>query len=238
MLRALILGGTKGLGLALASEAHKNKTTPIICGRSASSVELREVFLSGAEYMEVDLTNEQSIEMIDDLQHERIDYFFWVAGIFLRKPVREMAAADRKLMIATHLDGPIDFLQRFHKRRSHPYHLITIASTSSWRLRENESLYCAVKAGKAAFTRNFGKELIRDLPGSKVTLVNPGGMATPNFWQGSGQDTSNFMDPKKVAEIIWEKVLRQKKNFAEFQIFRNEDGSPQLKYGPRKPEVF
>mgnify|MGYP001611567019 CR=1 FL=1 len=166
-----------------------------------------------------------------------IKYFFCVAGIFLRKPMKDVSKEERKAMIATHLDGPIEVLQQFHRHQKTPYHLVTIASTSSWRMRDNETLYCALKAAKAAFTRNFARELARDFPGSKTTLVNPGGLKTPNFWDASGQDISAFMEPDKVAKIIWDEVAGQTTNYKELQIIRNNDGSPKIEYGPKIPEL-
>ena len=97
-------------------------------------------------------------------------------------------------------------------------------------------MYCALKAAKAAFTRNFARELVRDLPGSKVTLINPGGLKTPNFWKNSGQDISKFMDPNEVAKIIWNEIERQEEPFKEVNILRKSDGGHNISYGPRIPE--
>lgn len=102
-------------------------------------------------------------------------------------------------------------------------------------MRENETLYCALKAAKAAFTRNFARELVRDLPGSKVTLVNPGGIKT-DFFEGTNTDTSNFMRPSVVAKIIWDEIGIQEGPFKEIQIMRNDDGSPNVSYGSRASE--
>lgn len=237
---ALILGGTKGLGLSLAFEAGCNRRVhTIITGRSSLG-DLNRPFNS--ELINLDLTDPKSVEEVF-VHHkfESVGYIFWVAGIFIRKPFTDTSPYNFEQMLSTHLSGPLRFLENIHRlitfNRGYPYHLITIASTSSWRIRENEALYCALKAAKATFTRNFTRELIRDLPGSKVTLVNPGGMKTPNFWQESGQDISKFMDPNAVAKIIWDEVQNQEVPFKEVQIMRNDDGSPNVSYGPRMSEL-
>src|SRR3989338_8226375 len=115
------------------------------------------------------------------------------------------------------------------------YDLIVIGSSSAYRVRTDESLYGALKAAKAQLARNLGKELPRDLPGSKVLLANPGGMATP-FWDGRDRDVSSFMDPKDVARVIWDEVRRQDTPFLEIQVIRQADRSPKVEYGPRLPE--
>ena len=235
---ALILGGTKGLGLSLAGEAGavRKNIWPVVLGRSSPynlPFKTRSI--------KIDLTNQASItNFFQENIYSSFDYIFWNAGIFLRKPLSSYSGEELDKMISTHLLGPIQFLRLWHLlqlKSKAPYHLITIASTSSWRIRENETLYCALKAAKAAFTRNFARELVRDLPGSKITLVNPGGIKTPNFWQNSGQDISKFMDPDAVAKIIWSEVEGQRDSFKEVQIMRNDDGNPNVSYGPRISEL-
>lgn len=140
-------------------------------------------------------------------------------------------------MIQVNLRGPLDTLKLFNELRPEPYHLIIIASTSSWKLRENEALYCALKAATAAFARQYIVELMRDRPGSKVTLFNPAGMRTENFWEGSGQSMDGFMDPAVVAERIWGEVVLQQHPFMEYQIMRDDRGTPSLEYQTKRPEV-
>lgn len=237
---ALIIGGTKGLGLSLAWEAYNREIFLIIAGRSVYSKKVVIASPPVADRLELDLTDPESVQRVAHLQPRPLDYVFWVAGNFSRQHFSEMATERIDKMIDTHLRGPLRSLQLLHIGLAcilkKPYHLVTIASTSSWRIRENESLYCALKAAKAAFTRNFAKELVRDLPGSKVTLVNPGGIKTGLF-EGTGQDISNFMEPDVVARIIWDEVEKQQSPFKEVQIMRNDDGSPNVSYGPRMPEL-
>ncbi|OGM96777.1 MAG: hypothetical protein A2816_00050 [Candidatus Yanofskybacteria bacterium RIFCSPHIGHO2_01_FULL_39_44] len=236
----LILGGTKGLGLALAWGAYYLKFNTIIAGRSVADDNVRATFPPDSGSLVLDLANPASCNNIAYLQSGPIDYIFWVAGILSRKPFGHFDIREMDQMTSIHLLGPLYALRLLHAslayKQKHPYHLITIASTSSWRIRENESLYCALKAAKAAFTRNFARELVRDLPGSKVTLINPGGIKT-GLLNGTGQDTSNFMDPKVVSRTIWNEVVSQKTPFHEVQILRNNEGSPNVSYGSRLPEM-
>lgn len=234
---AFILGGTRGLGLSLAHEAHTRGIVPIVSGRSLS-----DRLPSGAEFLNLDLADVERLaeasEKLGALQQKnRIEYFFWVAGIFLKGPFRETTQNDIGMMVDTHIAGPLNLLREFHVRQTHPYRLIVIASSSSWRLRDNEMIYCGMKAAKAALTRQFSVELARDLPGSKTTLFNPGGMKTPNFWKKSGQNIDDFMDPTKVARAMWNAVASQQKSFEEFQIMRGSGGAFSLTAGPRLPEL-
>jgi NAD(P)-dependent dehydrogenase (short-subunit alcohol dehydrogenase family) len=245
MQRSLILGGTKGLGRAIAIDALARRITPVIVGRTADA-SASDPELAGAEFFAQDITRIEYPFKAEIARPEGYDYVIWTAGIFMRKTLYETSFDDVRAMVDTHVAGPITSLAMIHRLQcasrplgdppGRPYHLVTVASTSSWRMRENEAVYCAVKAAKAHFTRNFARELVKTLPGSKATLVNPGGMATPNFWAGSGQNMAGFMDPAVVARIIWDEVAGQTEPFKELQIIRGDGGSPRVEYGARMPE--
>lgn len=250
---ALILGGTKGLGRALAIESLRRGITPIVTGRSTDTA-MKDPELAGALFRKLDLSDPEDINsgtrMYQFLEQgnmvPRFSHVFWVAGIFLRKPLTDCTHEEIARMTAVHFTGPLAVLAEVHRIQKTmnpladcpgtPYHLVTIASTSSYRIRENEAVYCGLKAAKAHFTRNFAVELVRDLPGSKVTLVNPGGIATPDFWHGTEQELSRFMDPAELAEVIWKYVDAQKTAYSELQIPRTKDGKPDPTFGIATPE--
>lgn len=236
MKQAFILGGTKGLGLALAQEAVYHSIESVITGSSANTMD-SAVVPTGTAVVALDLS--KPLRNFDFSLFGFYDYFFWNAGIFLpRKPFVEATDADIERMVSVHLLRPLQFIRDFQKMATKPFHFVTIASVSSWRLRADETIYCSLKAAKAAFTRNYAVELTRNLPGSKVTLINPAGIKTPNFWKGTGQDISKFMDPRALASVIWNEVLQQEKSFSEIQIMRDDAGKPWVTYGPMCPEIL
>ncbi|HSD12134.1 MAG TPA: SDR family oxidoreductase [Patescibacteria group bacterium] len=245
MTRSLILGGTKGLGRALAIASLERGIVPVVFGRSAATAE-GDPALAGADLRPADLTNPRALENLPPGVYEGVAYVFWVAGAFLRKPLTECGTDEIAAMADLHFTGPLCALATIHRMMKlawplsdspgRPYHLVTVASTSSWRLREHETVYCALKAAKAHFTRNFARELAADLPGSKTALVNPGGMKTPNFWN-LRQDTSGFMEPAAVAGIIWSRALAQAASYDEYSIMREPDGAPRIEEGVRMPEI-
>lgn len=230
MKRSLIIGGTRGLGRELAAESLRRGITPIVTGRSIERARA-DPSLRGAEFCRFDLNFPHTLAENWCRTWNDISHVFWVAGIFMRRKVAETPAEDVRLMVDTHLLGPVvalgDLVHLMKLNRpladepGQPFHLVTIGSTSSWKVRDNEALYCALKAAKAHFTRNFARELVCDLPGSKVTLVNPGGIRTPDFWDGSGQDISSYINPADLAEVIWDEVLAQEAEFSEFQVLRH-----------------
>ena len=241
---ALIIGATRGLGYALAETAiEKHHIRAIGLGRTADSdILLRR----GALMVKFDLTNPATWDAaLKAVVASPPDFVVWNAGILDRGPFAEQADETLDTMIDTHLRGPLKFLKRLHRlqkqqaplseRPGKPYHLITIASTSWYRMRDGEAVYCMLEAAKETFMRQFARELVRDLPGSKATTVNPGGMKT-DFLAAWGQDVSKMMDPFAVAEIIWREALEQQSPFAEINIPRDDDGTPRLEPGIKTPE--
>lgn len=243
---ALIMGGTRGLGAALARESVTHGKTPIILGRTAGMIQTQNrLDIKNAIYTAFDFESDQSQTQLSPKGTDRLTHVFWTAGTFLEKALTDASVDEIDQMINVHLRGPVKYLANLHRlmkvahalalHPGQPYHLVVIGSTSAWRVRENQTLYCALKAAKITFARNFARELVADLPGSKVTIVNPGGMKT-DFLAGSSQDISNFMDPHVIARIIWNEVLMQKSVFCEFALIRAEDGTSRFELGPHMPE--
>src|SRR3989338_7871974 len=230
---ALFIGGTKGLGHALSQLAIADLCDVSIAGRTAHKCDL--VREGRAMPFIVDLESEDMRPWVSMVQY---DVIVWAAGIYQDGAFTTLAPNQVMKCCRNHLVGPIALLTalfRSNKESARPCHLVVIGSSSAYRVRTDESLYGALKAAKAQLARNLGKELPRDLPGSKVLLANPGGMATP-FWDGRDRDVSSFMDPKDVARVIWDEVRRQDTPFLEIQVIRQADRSPKVEYGPRLPE--
>ena len=234
---ALILGGTRGLGLELARVASQRGMSIVVVGRSVHEAAVRSSLPEGARRIRVDFSDPGTTEYLQGLSFQKITHVFWVAGVFLRRSFFEMTRKEIETMTNVHLVGPTLALQRIFSFDPAPKHLVAIASTSSWRLRKEETLYCALKAAKAHLVGNLAREIRDRFPGTRITLVNPGGMRTPEFWSGSKQDIGNFMDPSVVARLIWTDVVQQGGDFLEMNIERRGDTSePVVTYGPRLRE--
>lgn len=111
--QALIIGGTKGLGITLAGEGTCNRGIgrAVIVGRSKSH-QLHYPYNS--ELLTLDLTDPESVEQLARRRPEPFDYIFWVAGNFHRGALDQMPSDKIDKMIATHLSGPVRALQLLH----------------------------------------------------------------------------------------------------------------------------
>lgn len=239
MTSALLLGATKGLGFELAVEASRRGIVPIICGRSVDDLADSPGLPANAKLRMLDFESETSVQAFA-LEEEPHDYVFWVAGAFLKKAHAALTDAEIDGMIDLHLRGPMKLMRRYLSRTRNSFHLTVIASCSAWRRREQEGLYTAVKAAQAAFARNLTPELVADRPGSKVTLINPGGLRVPTF-NRELMDGERFLDPARVAALIWDAMLGQTCAFLELQILRPSNAganpTPVIVTGPVAPEM-
>lgn len=245
---ALILGASKGLGRAIAEETKRRGMIAVAVSRSipSSFANMREGWVG----CQADITDPSAIIDILNLHAQLpITHVFWVAGIppravqgrddgkFYKQKFMGSTTEDVNEMFQTHLIGPINIFRECMRRAWRtPIKFVTVASTSSYRMREDETLYCTAEAAKAHFTRNFARDLARHLSlECRTLLVNPGGMRT-DFLKDTA-DVSNWMDPAEVAKIIWDRLAAQTRIFEEINILRQDDGSPNVIDGPQTPET-
>ncbi|MFJ6569427.1 SDR family NAD(P)-dependent oxidoreductase [Streptomyces sp. NPDC091292] len=232
---AVVIGGTHGLGRALALGARERGLLTVAYGRTAASLDDTEDLLPRF----LDLCDPHSVRTAS-VDVPRPCYVLWVAGAFLKKPLVETTEYEVEQLTRLLFTGPVLFLRRLLAGAEGPVHLITIASSSSWKRREQESLYCGLKAAQATFVRNLVPEMIAAHPENRVTLVNPGGLAVPDFHTGLALDFGAMMDPGRVAEIVWDIATAQRQAFTEVQILRSRapgsEGTPEVSYGARAPQ--
>jgi len=232
-MRAWFLGGLSGLGLKMREEASRQGIETVIFGRSSE--------------WEVDLADRSSVEAlckkIDNIDKQIIQsasFFVWNASIFECASLEKTTDLNR--MIDVNIYSPTRVIQSLIKRKKElqsPIHLITISSRGSWKAWPDLGPYSATKAYQAQLSRCLAREWERDLPGSKVTIVMPAGVKT-NIFRGTKIDTSKFMHPASVANLIWREALGQKKVCDWFNILsrRGEDivcrenFAPELAYDP------
>ncbi|GHH95920.1 SDR family NAD(P)-dependent oxidoreductase [Streptomyces capillispiralis] len=234
---AAVIGGTRGLGHQLAVRCRDAGLRTFVYGRSVH--DLPPERSRGFEPRELDLCDADSVASAD-VSLPGPAYVFWVAGAFLKKPLAKTEDAEIDGLTDLLLTGPLKLLRRMLAAAPSSVRLVTIASSSGWKRRENESLYCALKAAQATATRGLVPELVEAHPANQVTLIQPGGLAVPDFHTGLEIDYGTMMDPAEVAGIIWDLAQSQRESFREVQILRSrepgQEGVPQVSFGPRLPE--
>lgn len=184
--RALITGGTQGIGMALAKALGAAGAEVIVNGRDRQKIEsaLHELRTSGIEANSAlfDVTNslqvKEAVAFIEE-NNGPIDILVNNAGIIKRAPAEDLADEDWNAVIETNLTAPFMLSKYVGKymigrRRGK---IINVCSLMSELGRDTVSAYAAAKGGLKMLTRNLATEWAPY--NIQVNGVGPGYIETP-----------------------------------------------------------
>lgn len=192
----LIIGGTSGVGLELARHYVDDGQAVCITGRQNPE-------LQGAQFKHFNISADSN-QLVLDIDHlltqfAGINTLIYAAGFRQRGHIDDLTDADILQMIHIGLTAPTLLVQRLKNKLDTPLKVMLITSTSQYRAREYEPVYCAVKSGLGM----FGASLVKDMAIGKVLVAAPAGINTA-FWDGSDENTSGMLDAKWVSDKIVE----------------------------------
>jgi NADP-dependent 3-hydroxy acid dehydrogenase YdfG len=208
MKKVLISGGNSGLGLEIAKLLLQKSYTVIILGKDSAKLESTKLQLNSANLSTIECDLRDHVEISKKLAGvDDIDILINNAGIIAYVKLDKQSPENIKDIIDTNLLGTIyltrQLLPQFKKRNSGT--ILNVSSTSGLITggHSEECAYVASKYGVTGFTETLRKELIEEGKNIRVLGLFPGGMDTQLFAKaGLEKDTSKFMDPKKIAEIV------------------------------------
>lgn len=188
-MNTLIIGGTSGLGLALAEKLSKDYQV-FVTGRRDPQVE-------DVNFIHLDLTKDEGLSEALDRTIEQllpIKLLVYAAGFYQEGKIDDLSDMEIAEMDNVGLRAPAMLLSRLLKKQDELPGFIAITSTSQFTARLYEPVYTAVKAGLAM----LAKSVSLDERVGKVLVVAPAGMKT-KFWKGTDKDTSTMLDQEWVA---------------------------------------
>jgi gluconate 5-dehydrogenase len=183
--RALITGGTHGLGMAMAEGLAQAGAELVITGTTPSKMEDALHYYKSKGYKAsgylFDVTNEKAAaENIDLIAKELGDIHILVnnAGIIKRELATTMSVADFRQVIDVDLVGPFIMSQLVVKQMIERQEgkIINICSMMSELGRNSVSAYAAAKGGLKMLTRNLATEWAKH--NIQVNGIGPGYFAT------------------------------------------------------------
>lgn len=165
---AIITGGGKGIGAAIAKCLARQGSKVSILGRTESTLKetADDIIKNGgiAQYFIVDVTNEESIKAGIDSAIKRfgeVTFLINNAGAAETAPVLKMDNALWDRMIAVNLTSV--FLCTKHAlpslKKSQDARIVNISSTAGVTGYQYVAAYCAAKHGVIGFTKALAKEL-------------------------------------------------------------------------------
>jgi NAD(P)-dependent dehydrogenase (short-subunit alcohol dehydrogenase family) len=178
---AVVIGGTSGLGEAVAVGLAEAGADVVPTGRRRDKIEgvCARIEASGRRTLRhtVDAADRASIDALRDVmlaQFGRVDILVNAAGQIARKPTLVVSEAEWGGILDTNLTGMLRACQSFYAplRASGRGRIINIASVTSFMAFFEVAAYSASKAAVLSLTRSLGAEWARD--GIHVNCIAPG----------------------------------------------------------------
>jgi 3-oxoacyl-[acyl-carrier protein] reductase len=204
--KALVTGGSEGIGRGIAEALVRKGSAVTITGRHAATVEAaaREIgadFLVGDVGLETDAvrTVAQFVE-----RHGRIDILVNNAGVGRFAPLVEMSLADLEAVYRTNVFGAFLMAREAAKHfiRQGGGNLVNIASTAGTKGGKGGTAYASSKFALRGMTECWRDELRRH--DVRVMLVNPSEVQTAFFAKvgGKQEPSERKLRPREIADVI------------------------------------
>jgi len=202
--RALITGGTTGIGLATARQFLAEGARVAVTGTNPATLEAARKEL-GSDVLVLssnagDVQAQKTLVAAVADAFGTIDVLFVNAGIADLRPIDQWdeTAYDRSFSI--NLKGPYFLIQALLPIFGNPASIILMTSINAHIGMAGSSIYAATKAGLLSMARTLSGELISR--GIRVNAVSPGPISTPLY----GKLGMSEADLKATAETLRNQV--------------------------------
>ena len=211
MHNAIVTGGTRGIGFAIAAAIRRAGGTVMITGTDQSRVDdaiEALTALKGPGLVAGTVADVRDRAAIDRLVRETVDRFGGLntlvnnAGVGVFKDVSEMSGEEWARTLDVNLTGVFNCTSAALPalKQARGAWVINIASLAGRNYFTGGAAYCASKAGLIAFSESLMQEVRTD--DIRVSVVMPGSVAT----EFSGAVTSEHeewkLSPDDVAEVV------------------------------------
>jgi len=181
--RALITGGTSGIGLETARRFLAEGARVSITGKSPGALENARKEL-GVDVLIIpsDASNVADQKRVGETLREAfggLDILFVNAGIAELKPVEQWDESGFDRNFAVNVKGPYFLIQALLPIFANPSSIVLNASINAHVGMPNTSVYGATKAAVLSLARTLAGELISR--GIRVNAVSPGPISTPLY---------------------------------------------------------
>jgi len=210
---AIVTGGGRGIGKAIARGLAREGAAVVIAGRSAETLEEARAEIEKACGGEVrvvavptDVAEEAAIQrLIARVQRTfgRLDILVNNAGLAVNKPFEQTTTGDWDLLMAVNARGPFLLCRECLPllRESDAATIINIASVVGIKGYAEQAAYTASKHALMGMTKVLAQEVQKD--GIRVHSICPGGVATDMVRRMRPDIPDDvLMRPEEIAEIV------------------------------------
>ena len=207
---ALVTGGSRGIGLAIARALVANGATVSVTGKSDAHLSEARPSIEGAgpghvETLRADVRRYDEVERAVGATVARfggLDILINNAGIGIFADVADMSPAQWTEVIETNLTGVFHMCHAAipHLRRRGGGFIINISSLAGKSAFPSAAAYCATKSGLNAFSEALMQELRYD--NIRVSYVMPGSVATGFMGGDEAKGAEWKVSADEVAEVV------------------------------------
>ena len=177
--RALVTGGSGGIGLETARQFLQEGARVAITGSTAATLKAAESELGNVLAIRADAGDAAGQKAVADAiaaQFGGLDVAFLNAGIGEFRPLAQWDEAGFDRSVAVNLKGPFFLVQALLPILANPASIVLNTSINAHIGMPNSSVYALTKAGLLSLARTLSGELIAR--GIRVNAVSPGPVAT------------------------------------------------------------
>ncbi len=224
---ALITGGSKGIGAAIARELAQMGAHTIICGRTKSSLDATAVSIRSAggscDAQTCNVADWDSVAALASHIHQsrgKLDILVNNAGVAgFGKPLHQTSAETWSNIIDTNLRGVFHTIRAFVPLMlaAGGGHIINISSIASKSPLPNGAAYAASKWGLNGLSYSVAEELRGQ--NIRVAIVCPGSTHT-ELSSHEGKSIEKMLRPEDVAHVVSMIVRQSPNSFASEVILR------------------
>jgi len=223
---ALVTGGSRGIGLAIAARLGRMGARIAICARSAESLEraaegLRRDAVETLA-MAADVTRSAEVTALVERTRKSlgpVDILVNNAGVGIFGPVQALRESDWDAVLDTNLKAVFlvskEVAPEMIRRRTGQ--IINISSLAGKNAFANGSVYCASKWGLLGLTYCMAEDL--RAYGIRVSVICPGTVAT-EFSPHSGKDAAKMLQAEDVAHVVEALVTQSAQSFISEVLIR------------------
>ena len=223
---AVVTGGNRGIGAAIARTLAELGATTVICGRNESELNKIAADISSrgsCQAIRCDITNLPDVEDFATNVRDRfgpVNILVNNAGIGeFGGPLHKLDPADWNKILNTNLRGVYYMVRAFApmmiERRSGE--IINISSLAGKNALPNGAAYAASKWGLNGLSYSLAEELRQH--NIRVTVVCPGSVNT-ELSPHEGKDPRKMLQPDDVAHVVEMLVTQQQRSFVSEVLIR------------------
>lgn len=222
---ALITGGGRGIGAAIARKLAALGAHVVVCGRTLKPLEETAAAIKTAggraSAITADVADQRSVEKLADQvkrEHKQLDILVNNAGIgSFSTPLHQLDPAEWDRVINTNLRGVYYMIRAFVPVMSSGAHIVNISSLAGKNALPNGAVYAASKWGLNGLSYSVAEELRGQ--GVRVAVVCPGSVDT-DLSPHAGKSKAKMLQADDVAHAVAAIVTQEPQSFMSEVLLR------------------